>query len=52
MLVTLLTDIIKFPWRLYWFMKVCDFKLGMYYLRGMFAGLINKKGKPKLSIIK
>lgn len=42
-----ITDIIKFPWRLVWFVKVCDFKLGLYYLRGMFAGLYNNKGKPK-----
>lgn len=43
----LLTDLVKFPWRLVWFVKVCDFTLGMYYLRGMFAGLLNNTGKPK-----
>lgn len=42
-------DIIKFPWRLRWFMKVCDFKLGMIYLRGMLDGVLNKQGKPKFS---
>lgn len=46
------SDSIKFPWRLLWFMKVCDFKLGMYYLKGMFDGLMNKKGKPNLSFVK
>lgn len=45
-------DLIKFPWRLIWFMKVCDFKLGLYYLKGMFDGLMGKKGKPALSFIK
>lgn len=48
----LLIDIIKFPWRLRWFMKVCDFKLGMIYLRGMLDGLLNKQGKPKFSFFK
>jgi len=52
MLLTFLADSVKFPWRLRWFMKVCDFKLGMYYLKGIFDGLLNKKGKPKLSIVK
>lgn len=42
-----LSDSVKFPWRLIWFMKVCDFTLGLYYLRGMYAGLLNHKGKPK-----
>lgn len=45
-------DIIKFPWRLRWFIKVCDYKLGIWYLRGMAAGLLNRKGKPKISIVK
>ena len=40
------TDLIKFPFRLIWFMKVCDFKLGLYYLKGMFAGLQRKSGRP------
>lgn len=42
-----LTDLIKFPWRLIWFIKVCDFRLGIYYLRGMLAGLLGETGKPK-----
>ena len=44
-----IADIIKFPVRLIWFMKVCDFTLGIYYLRGMFAGLLKKKGNPGFS---
>ncbi len=44
-----LIDIIKFPRRLWWFKKVCDYKLGIIYLRGMFDGLLNKRGKPKFS---
>lgn len=43
-------DVVKFPWRLKWFMKVCDFMLGMYYLLGMLHGLLNKKGKPKFLV--
>lgn len=46
MLLMFAEDSIKFPWRLRWFMGICDFKLGMYYLRGMLHGLMNKKGKP------
>ena len=45
-------DVLRFPWRLIWFIKVCDFKLGMYYLKGMLDGLLNRKGKPKLSFVK
>jgi GT2 family glycosyltransferase len=48
----LFIDSLKFPWRLSWFMKVCDFKLGMYYLRGMLDGILNKRGKPAFSFIK
>jgi GT2 family glycosyltransferase len=46
MMLMFAEDCIKFPWRLRWFISVCDFKLGMYYLKGMFHGLANKKGKP------
>lgn len=48
MAVTAAADIIKFPWRLLWFKKVCDFKLGFYYLRGLADGIRNKGGKPSL----
>ena len=48
--VSLVTDLVKFPVRLLWFKKVCDFRLGLYYLRGLFDGLLNKKGKPKILI--
>ncbi len=46
MLKNLIADLIKFPWRLIWFIKVCDFTLGVFYLRGMLNGLLNKSGKP------
>ncbi|RPI13533.1 MAG: glycosyltransferase family 2 protein [Ignavibacteriae bacterium] len=52
MLRMLIIDVIKYPWRLKWFIKVCNFKLGIWYLRGMTSGLLNIKGKPKISIIK
>jgi GT2 family glycosyltransferase len=51
MFLTLITDVLKFPRRLMWFIKVCDMNLGMYYLRGLFAGLFNRKGKPSLGFI-
>jgi GT2 family glycosyltransferase len=43
---TLFADLLRFPWRLFWFVKVCDFNLGIYYLRGMKDGLFGKTGKP------
>lgn len=52
MLVALFKDILIFPRRLIWFIKVCDFTLGFYYLRGTFAGLFGKSGKPKLNFLK
>lgn len=52
MLISLFIDSIKFPWRLLWFIRVCDFKLGMYYLRGMLDGILNKPGKPGFSFMK
>lgn len=45
-------DLFKFPWRAVWFIKVCDYKLPFYYLKGMLDGLLNKKGKPVLSFVK
>jgi len=51
MIWEMLIDEIKFPWRLLWFIRVCDFKLGFYYLRGMIDGLLNKQGKPKFWFI-
>jgi GT2 family glycosyltransferase len=48
LLVSLFVDEIKFPWRLIWFMKVCDFKLGMCYLRGTIAGVLGHKGAPPM----
>jgi GT2 family glycosyltransferase len=49
---SLFIDLIKFPRRLFWFKKVCDFKVGYYYLKGMLHGLLNVKGKPKLKFVK
>ena len=46
LLMMLAGDLVKFPWRLVWFTRVCGFKLGLYYLKGMFDGLLNKTGKP------
>jgi len=52
MLTELFIDMIKFPWRLKWFIKVCGFGLGLYYLRGTAAGLLGNQGKPNLSFVK
>jgi GT2 family glycosyltransferase len=46
MIKGLFVDIIRFPRRLFWFRKVCDFKLGFYYLKGMLHGILGKTGKP------
>lgn len=50
--MALIEECVKFPWRLIWFIKVCDLKLGLYYLKGIKDGLFNRKGKPKLSFMK
>ena len=52
LLISYLTDSIKFPARLLWFIKVCDLKLGFYYLKGTYAGILGHKGKPRLHFIK
>jgi GT2 family glycosyltransferase len=46
-IISFTIDVLKFPARLLWFKKVCDYKLGLYYLKGMLDGLLNRKGKPK-----
>lgn len=52
MLLMLFIDTVKFPWRLRWFKKVCDYKLGFYYLKGMLDGLLNRSGKPNFNFVK
>jgi GT2 family glycosyltransferase len=52
LILSVIVDLVKFPRRLFWFKKVCDFKLGFYYLKGLFHGLLNIKGKPKLKFVK
>lgn len=51
MFITVAEDLIRFPWKAVWFIKVCDIKLSLYYLKGMLDGLMNKKGKPNLSFL-
>ncbi len=52
MFLAYIIDSIKFPWRLIWFIKMCDIKLGYYYLKGTYAGLLGHSGKPNLSFLK
>lgn len=52
MLLAYLADSLKFPLKLLWFAKVCDLKLGYYYLKGTYAGLLGHSGKPNLWFIK
>lgn len=52
MLLIAAGDLITFPWKAIWFIRVCDVKLSLYYLKGMLDGLLNKKGKPDFSFIK
>lgn len=52
MLIMFALDLIKFPRRLAWFVKVCDYKLGFYYLMGMLHGILNRSGKSALKFIK
>jgi hypothetical protein len=52
LLHTAIQDLITFPWKAVWFIKVCDVKLSLYYLKGLLDGLLNKKGKPRFSFLK
>lgn len=45
-----LNDIIKFPFKLIWFIKVSGMKLSYYYLKGTFAGIVGKSGIPDFLI--
>jgi hypothetical protein len=42
----MLKDFLLYPVILRWFMRVCDFKLSLYYLKGTIDGLFNKSGRP------
>lgn len=52
MILSYLKDSLLFPWRLVWFIKVCDLNLGWYYIKGTYAGLLGHKGKPNLYFVK
>lgn len=52
MFISYCKDIIKFPARMLWFLKVCDIKLSFYYLKGTYAGILGHKGKPRLYFIR
>lgn len=44
----LLKDIFMYPVYLRWFIRICNFRLSIYYLKGTFDGLINKTGRPNI----
>lgn len=52
LILSYLKDSLLFPWRLVWFIKVCDLKLSWYYIKGTYAGLLGHKGKPNLYFVK
>jgi hypothetical protein len=51
MLISLLEDLIKFPVRFFWFIRVCDVKLPLYYLKGILLGIMNKSGRPGINLL-
>lgn len=46
MIQNILKDILMYPIYLKWFIRICDFKLSLYYLKGTFDGFLNKSGRP------
>jgi GT2 family glycosyltransferase len=46
MIQNILIDILMYPIYLRWFIRICDFKLSLYYLKGTFEGFLNKSGRP------
>jgi GT2 family glycosyltransferase len=51
MVISLLEDLIKFPKRFFWFIKVCDAKLAVYYLKGILYGIMNISGKRGINLL-
>ena len=46
LVINLLKDIFLFPVTLRWFLKICDFRLFLFYLNGTKDGLRNHTGNP------
>lgn len=46
--LSLIWDLILFPRSLLWFNKICNLRLGYYYLKGIIDGLRGKSGKPEM----
>jgi GT2 family glycosyltransferase len=46
MVLNILKDILMYPVYLNWFIRICDLKLSLYYLKGTFDGILNKSGRP------
>jgi GT2 family glycosyltransferase len=48
LMFSLLKDLILLPLTLRWFLKICDFRLFKFYIRGSLDGLMNRTGNPDL----
>jgi hypothetical protein len=46
MVLNILKDILMYPVYLKWFIRICDLKLSLYYLKGTFDGILNKSARP------
>ena len=46
LIISLLKDSLFLPVSLRWFLKICDFRLFLFYLKGTVDGLINHRGNP------
>lgn len=48
LLTNLIKEIITSPFKVKWAIKICDIRLLNYYYKGIWDGLMNKKGESKL----
>ena len=45
-----LKDILMYPVYLPWFIRICNFRLSLCYLKGTIDGLLNKSGRPDINL--
>ena len=46
LIISMLKDITHSPLTLKWFIRICDFRLFIFYIKGTIAGLRNQSGNP------